>query len=509
MTPDQLDKLFDEYSRFNMEANRTTEGTGLGMGIAQNLIHMMGGEITAESEAGKGSLFTVRLPQTNTGAPPLGKETADRLKQFRLIYESKMENIQIVREPIPFGKVLVVDDMEMNIYVAKEMLSPYGLQIDVATSGYDAIKKVKANVYDVVFMDHMMPIMDGVQTVGEIRKLGKEFEKLPIVALTANAVSGMREMFLANGFNDFISKPIIIQELDAILKTWMTPEKITERKKTEASDDDGQYDGFLSGIAKIREINTALGLNQAGSKGIYYNTLDIFYKKLVSECDNMTVFLEAKDMHAFTISIHAMKSMLAIIGALALSETAMALESASKDGDVDFCMRIFGDFKETLLSLHKRLTAVFQDAAERLPENTAKAPVVAQETPATKKVLLVDDTEMVLFITKGKLSSYGLQVDTATSGLQAITKIKDGSYDLVFMDHMMPEMDGVETAREIKKLSPQYEKLPIIALTANVEPGAEEFFMTNGFSGFLAKPIVKEKLETILEKWIPKTVKNP
>ena len=509
MTPDQLSKLFDEYSRFNMEANRTTEGTGLGMGIAQNLIHMMGGEITAESEAGKGSLFTVRLPQTNTGASPLGKETADRLKQFRLIYESKMENIQIVREPIPFGKVLVVDDMEMNIYVAKEMLSPYGLQIDVATSGYDAIEKVKANVYDVVFMDHMMPIMDGVEAVGEIRKLGKEFEKLPIVALTANAVSGMKEMFLANGFNDFISKPIVIQELDAILKKWMTPEKITERKKSEAADDGGQYDSFINGIAKIREINTEIGLNQAGSKGIYYNTLDIFYKKLLSECGNMTAFLEAKDMHAFTISVHAMKSMLAIIGAATLSETAIALETASKNGDVDFCMQQFGDFKGTLLSLHKQLSAVFQGTAESLPENTAKAHVAAQETPATKKVLLVDDTEMVLFITKGKLSSYGLQVDTATSGLQAITKIKDGAYDLVFMDHMMPEMDGVETAREIRKLGSQYEKLPIVALTANVEPGVQEFFLANGFNGFLSKPIVKEKLENILEKWMPKTVKNP
>ncbi|MDR1803392.1 MAG: response regulator [Treponema sp.] len=126
MTAEQLGRLFTEYSRFNMEASRTTEGTGLGMAITQNLVQMMNGEITVESESGKGSVFTVRLPQGSTGAAPLGKETVERLKQFRLIYEAKMEKLHIVRQPIPFGRVLIVDDLDMNLYVIKGMLSPYG-----------------------------------------------------------------------------------------------------------------------------------------------------------------------------------------------------------------------------------------------------------------------------------------------------------------------------------------------------------------------------------------------
>jgi CheY-like chemotaxis protein len=511
MSAEQLGRLFDEYSRFNMEANRTTVGTGLGMGIARNLAHMMNGEILVESEPGKGSLFTVRLPQTNIGAASLGKETVERLKQFRLTYEAKMEKIHVMREPIPFGRVLVVDDMEMNLYVTKGMLSPYGLQIDTAISGEEAIEKLKNNAYDLVFMDHMMPIMDGVEAARKIRKLGTEYEKLPIIALTANAVSGMKEMFLANGFNGFLSKPIIIQELDRILKEWMSPDKITPYKKPET---DETYDSFIKDVEKISEIDTEIGLTQVmGNKGIYRSTLEIFYKKLISICDNMTVSLDTKDIKNFTMSVHAMKSILAIIGAAALSETALKLEIASKHDDIDSCTRLFGEFKKKLLSLHKQLSVIFPDAAEnsREPDNTDLTS--AAEMPITGKVLIVDDADMILYVIKEKLSRYGLQVVTAASGPGAIDKIKDNAingdaYDLVFMDHMMPEMDGIEATREIRKMGPEYEKLPIIALSANADPGIEEMFLANGFNGFLSKPVPNEKLEEILKKWLPATARS-
>jgi PAS domain S-box-containing protein len=512
MSDDQISRLFDEYSRFNMEANRTTEGTGLGMSIARNLAHMMNGELLVESEHGKGSLFTVRLPQGNIGTTSLGKEMVERLKQFRLTYKAKIGKIHVMREPIPFGKVLVVDDMEMNLYVTKGMLSPYGLQIDTAISGEEAIKKLKNSAYDLVFMDHMMPIMDGVEAARKIRKLGSEYEKLPIIALTANAVSGMKEMFLANGFNGFLSKPILMQELDKILKEWMSPEKITLYKRPETADTDETYDSFIQDVEKIGEIDTEIGLNQVmGNKGIYRNTLAIFYKKLISICDNMTASLDAKDIKNFTISVHAMKSMLAIIGAAELSETALKLEIASKNDDIDFCTRLFGEFKKKLLSLHKQLSVIFPDAAElsekeRALDNTDLAS--AAENSSTGKVLIVDDADMILYVIREKLSRYGLQVVTATSGPEAIDKIKNSAingdaYDLVFMDHLMPEMDGIEAAREIRKIGPEYEKLPIIALTANADPGIEEMFLTNGFNGFLSKPVANEKLEEILKKWLP------
>jgi PAS domain S-box-containing protein len=507
MTAEQIGRLFDEYSRFNMEANRATEGTGLGMGITQNLVNMMNGEILVESEVDKGSLFTVRLPQGNIGTATLGKETVDRLKQFRSIYETKMEKIHIMREPIPFGKVLVVDDMDMNLYVARGMLSPYGLQIDTALSGHEAIGKIKRNTYDLVFMDHMMPVMDGVEATREIRKLGKEYEKLPIIALTANAVSGMAEMFLANGFNGFISKPIILHELDEVLKGLMSSERIAQRKKPETLREDETYDNFIKDIEKIDEIDTEVGLSQVtGNKAMYRNTLEIFYQKLIGVCNDMTASLDAKELKNFTISVHAMKSMLAIIGALALSETALELEIASKNDDIDFCTRLFGEFKEKLLSLHKQLSVIFPDTVEfsgNVRENAQETPAAIAEQSLTGKVLLVDDMDMILYVIREKLARYGLQVDTATSGKEALEKIKNNAYDLVFMDHMMPEMDGVETTREIRKIGPEYEKLPIIALSANVDPGMEEYFRVNGHNGFLSKPVIQEKLEAIFREWLP------
>ncbi|MCL2159661.1 MAG: ATP-binding protein, partial [Oscillospiraceae bacterium] len=215
MTPEQINKLFDEYSRFNAEANRTTEGTGLGMSITQNLIRLMGGNITVESEPGKGSVFTVRLPQKKTDCEPLGEEMAANLHKFRTSSRAQMRRVQISREPMPYGKVLIVDDVETNIFVAKGLLAPYELHIDSVDSGYGAIEKVKNGYeYDVVFMDHMMPKMDGIEATKIMREMG--YEK-PIVALTANAISGQADLFLGNGFNDYISKPIDVRQLNSVL----------------------------------------------------------------------------------------------------------------------------------------------------------------------------------------------------------------------------------------------------------------------------------------------------
>jgi len=230
MTEEQVGKLFDDYSRFNLESNKDIEGTGLGMSILKNLINMMDGEITANSESGIGTVFTVRLPQGIAGNEIIGKEGAEKLRQFRINYDEKTKKTHIVRELIYPGKILIVDDVDINLFVAKEMLLPYGLEIDLAASGAEAIEKVKSGNYDLIFMDHIMPLMTGIQTTFQIRKweelesvAGNPRKRITIVALTANAISGVKEMFIDNGFDDFISKPIDLHQLDEILKKWMPP----------------------------------------------------------------------------------------------------------------------------------------------------------------------------------------------------------------------------------------------------------------------------------------------
>jgi signal transduction histidine kinase/DNA-binding response OmpR family regulator len=222
MTQEQVQKLFNEYARFNMEVNRATEGTGLGMSIAKNLLDLMGGSIVVESEPGKGSTFTILIPQGVSSFGVLGSEVVENLRQFRLDSISKLKMAkmaQIVRDPMPYGKVLIVDDVETNVYVAKGLMSPYGLSADTAESGYEAIDKIKAGkVYDIVFMDHMMPHMDGIEATKAIRAMGYMH---PVIALTANAMMGQAEVFLSNGFDDFISKPIDIRQLNMVLNKFV------------------------------------------------------------------------------------------------------------------------------------------------------------------------------------------------------------------------------------------------------------------------------------------------
>jgi len=220
MTTEQLARLFDEYTRFNAEANRTTEGSGLGMTITRHLVGMMGGVILVDSEPARGSTFTVRLPQGIVDDVVMGKVVADNLKQFHLGKAGQLKKApQIVREYMPYGRILIVDDVNSNLYVARGLMAPYGLTVETATSGFEAVEKIRNGaVYDIIFMDHMMPKMDGIETVKIIRGMGYTH---PIIALTANALTGQAEMFMENGFDGFISKPIDIRQLNLSLNKFI------------------------------------------------------------------------------------------------------------------------------------------------------------------------------------------------------------------------------------------------------------------------------------------------
>jgi len=148
--------------------------------------------------------------------------------------DNRENSALIADEVMPNGRVLVVDAKDMGLYIAKGMLALYGLQIDTAKSGHEAIEKIKYNVYDLVLMDHLMPGMSGMEITRKIRRLKGVYKKLPIVALTVNTAAGAKEMFLANGFNGFISKPIVLQEMDKMLKEWLSPDKISRRARATA-----------------------------------------------------------------------------------------------------------------------------------------------------------------------------------------------------------------------------------------------------------------------------------
>jgi signal transduction histidine kinase/ActR/RegA family two-component response regulator len=240
---EDMGKLFNAYTQFDTAANRSTQGTGLGLSITKGLVEHMGGTITAESEYGKGSIFRVQIPQQAVGAAIIGKETAENLRSFQIYDSPRERGVNFIRHKMPYGNVLVVDDVEINLDVMTGILMPYHLHVDTASSGKEAIEMVKAEDprYDLIFMDHMMPEMDGIETGRIIRRIDRDYtHSVPIIALTANAIAGTREMFLENGFNDFLSKPIDIKRLDAILNRW-----IRDRQSEETPESVEMFDGEI------------------------------------------------------------------------------------------------------------------------------------------------------------------------------------------------------------------------------------------------------------------------
>jgi len=211
-------RLFSEYTRFYTHSAVMTEGTGLGMTITKKLAEMMGGGITVSSELGKGSLFTVTIIQKAVECEPIGAEVADRLRNFTYNDDS-MALTQIEYADLGHASVLVVDDVDINLYVAEAVLSPYNLNIELASSGMAAIKNIEnGKKYDIIFMDHMMPVLDGIETTEKLREMGY---KGVIIALTANALVGNDEMFIHHGFDGFMPKPIDIRDLDAVLEKYV------------------------------------------------------------------------------------------------------------------------------------------------------------------------------------------------------------------------------------------------------------------------------------------------
>jgi len=342
MTELQMEKLFEEYTRFNMDANRTIVGTGLGMHITKRLVDEMKGEIIVKSEYGVGSIFIVRIPQMSIGAAVCGPDMADQLCGSRFKSTFKPRQAQIIYEYMPYGSVLIVDDVESNLYVAKGMMLPYSLKIETAMNGFEAIEKVKGgNTYDVIFMDHMMPRMNGLETTQKLRGMGYT---APVVALTANAVMGSSEMFLSGGFDGYISKPIDIRELNnalnRLIRDKQTPETLeafrreADRRKNTAKPDPGPALGERIISATLRDINNSVTVLR-----------DILRAGAAEEAD----------IGLFTITVHGMKSALTNLGEGELAKTAFALEQIGLNAETDRILLETPPFVDALVALSQRL----------------------------------------------------------------------------------------------------------------------------------------------------------
>ena len=230
-----LKKLFMDYSQIDRKNNRKIEGTGLGLAITKQLADIMGGCVGVESQYGKGSTFSFKVRQGFVSKNTIGISVAEKLKANEYKCERRAGNASIIRPYIPYARVLVVDDIAVNLEIVSGMMEPYGITVDCVNSGQGAVDVVKSGMikYDAIFMDYMMPGMDGLETTRIIRnEIGTEYARtVPIIALTADAVAGSAEMLLRNGFQGFISKPVNMKDLNTVINTFVRDKEYEEKEK--------------------------------------------------------------------------------------------------------------------------------------------------------------------------------------------------------------------------------------------------------------------------------------
>lgn len=341
---EDMGRLFESFQRLDEEKNHNVEGTGLGISIVQSLLKMMGSSLKVESEYGKGSRFYFDLKQKIVDETPIKNND---IKKKKIKKEEKGYLYA------PDVEILIVDDNQMNLKVAVGLLKRSGIKVDTASSGMECIEIVKKKQYDIIFMDHMMPKMDGIETMKALRKSEYLPVNTKVIVMTANAIAGAKEQYLAEGFDNYLSKPIVVDELEKMLTEYLPEEKISFKHKEkknadvqetveqmkqvepEPSNDLEDEDSFTQEelqvfSTQIPDLDVKIGLEYcAESKMFYMEMLEEFVNGKKDE--DLAEFLQKEDWDNYRITVHALKGNAKTIGAMELSEKARMQEMAAKE----------------------------------------------------------------------------------------------------------------------------------------------------------------------------------
>ncbi|MCR5686989.1 MAG: response regulator [Lachnospiraceae bacterium] len=356
---EDMEKLFSEFQRIDEKRNRKIEGTGLGLSITQRFLEMMGSSLQAESVYGEGSCFHFDLKQSVVDWEELG--------DYEASYRSNVGKKDSYRESFtaPDARILVVDDNLMNLEVFKGLIKKTQIQTDTALSGDEGLQFCKNTKYDIIFLDHMMPVKDGIETLKELRARENDLnENTLTVCLTANAISGAREEYLEAGFDDYLSKPIDPLALEEMLINYLPKDKIlfvqADEEETSETRPSDESSGILFRLKEQGLIDVDTGIKNSGSEEDYLNMLRIFSETVNEKATELETFYADKDIHSYTIKVHALKSSAGIIGSQMLREEAQALENAGKSSDIEYIDSHHAHFIDELREIEKLLEPLFE-----------------------------------------------------------------------------------------------------------------------------------------------------
>ena len=366
---EDLGKLFESFTRIEEKRNRNIEGTGLGLNLTKNLVNLMGGEVFAESTYGKGSCFTAKIPQKIADAKPMG-DFGKRYQQY--LSTSDDDKLSFLA---PDAKILVVDDVTMNLKVVEGLLKATKIQIDTAVSGSECLECVKTTPYQMIFLDHMMPEMDGLETLEHMKNLADNPNaQTPVIMLTANAIVGAKEEYIEAGFTDYLTKPIRETELLEMILKYLPEELVCENggqgiEKSQDAQDMEQPEVGGEGAEPLQRLEQLEGLDVKTGL-IYCMNEEDFYIEMLQEflqadkASQLKHFLAEEDWDNYRTTVHALKSTSLTIGAAHLSGEAKALEMAAKEGNMDYIWSHHDGVMDEYKELTDHLKEILENGAE-------------------------------------------------------------------------------------------------------------------------------------------------
>ena len=477
---EDLENIFKEFVQID---TKNISGTGLGLHITKYLVELMKGDLQVSSMYEIGSVFTFTVTQEVKSYKKMCifddyVKPADVSMEFYGLNENASFTAVNTR-------VLIVDDIELNLKIAAGLLRPYKMTLDLCSNGADAIEAMKNRDYDIIFMDHLMPVMDGLETIAKIREMDSEDSKnVTVIALTANVDQNSKDFYLENGFDDLLPKPIDVHQLNAMIEKWIPEERRQPREQTSQNSQNSQINEMDGACVNIAGVNTNKGIVLAGGNVDNYlpvlKNFHVYVSKLIKK---FKTCMEENDLESFRIHANALKSASGNVGADRLYIAAEAFEQAAEEGDISF-------IRDNSRNFFTELEVILQNiypAVKDLPEPVMKQGTEEEEK---QKILVIDDSPHVLYILNNILKDdYVLLI--AKDGELGLTMAKKSKPDLILLDITMPGISGYDVLKALKS-EDVTKGISVILISGNDSYEDQIKGYSMGAVEYIQKPFVKD-----------------